>query len=69
MQDGGLMLRAPITGEQAAVVRQAQAKAAQAQREYALIVSALAAGWVPDGAPLVAIADDGLVFEAVPDAA
>ena len=63
------MLRAPITAGQAAVVRQAQAKAAQAQREYALIVSALAAGWVPDGVPLVAIEDDGLVFEAVPDAA
>ena len=62
-------MRAPLTREQAALVRAAQAKAAQAQREYAVIVSALAAGHVPDGVPLVAIDDDALVFEAPPNAA
>lgn len=58
--------------EQAQMIAQAQQVAAQAQRDFALIVSAVAAGHVPDGAQLAAVdvVTGALTFhvESLPDA-
>jgi hypothetical protein len=56
-------MRAPVTSAQAAIVRAAQARAEQAQRDLSVIVSALAAGHVPDGCTLTAVEDDALVVD------
>jgi hypothetical protein len=68
MQDGGLMF-VPLTPEQAAIVRQAQAAALQAQAQVQTIVSVLSAGHVPPGSVLERVDERGLVFAEVPGAA
>lgn len=56
------MRRVSITPAQAAMVKAAQQRANDAQRELTVIVSALAAGHVADGATLCAVEDGALLF-------
>jgi hypothetical protein len=58
-----------ITPQQAAIVRQAQAAAMQAQAQVHTIVSILSAGHVPPGSVLERVDETGLVFAEVPGAA
>ena len=63
------MQSVPVTLAQAQLVRQAQAAVQQAQAQLHVIVSTLAAGYVPPGSALQGVTDDALHFTGGADAA
>ena len=63
------MTSVPVTLAQAQLVRQAQAAVQQAQAQLHVIVSTLAAGYVPPGSALHGVTDDALHFTGGDDAA